>query len=607
MTDQHILQETFDSLPKLDYIPLLDAILKELKATNTPIFQLSSDQNRLLIRAYDFADKIATENKTLNPLTQTTGIRAATVNFEDAAKFCDKIRQIQELLKEKLNLACQPESPENILANICSDLGEFNQKKEDLPFNYDFNKQSPFTSKRLTIENSFTPNRSNGSDAIIKAHHFNIRFTGLADFQDNLSEYIRHHINTITDENSSERQDLNGLFNELLTRPDSSLNNLRSIIDQEALPRLLRDLKIDYLEYLKKGWKKTHSNANSPDLTLLQTLINRLKIVIEYVNNPNLDNAHYDITYLGETVNLRTVFSQSDAFDSLPIIPDYEGVIGESYNRNSNNFKEFNLGIRLKLNGSVSAYNEKSSLDYHIAEIDPTSPRHREYLQNSHKAKSFKTRVLKNVCLYYLIFAIDETGNTPDEEYNPILQFEQEVLRGFQSHQTNPEAITQLLLTIKNKIADSAWEVNRKVNRLKSFLQDFLLQKTVLNYEQKIVKLRLHKDILHQKPMDIINSQNFFKINLDDDDTSRSRSSAREALAYLKVGENQLSQDSLASLEVTFTFDDVRYFTVEEEQKFALRYNIDGIKALPVVFYPIRKLNAEDIKKQEKNQSSSSL
>ncbi len=178
MTDQHILQETFDSLPKLDYIPLLDAILKELKATNTPIFQLSPDQNRLLIRAYDFAAKIATENKNLNPLTQTNGIRAATVNFEDAAKFCDKIRQIQELLKEKLNLACQPESPENILAKICSDLGEFNQEKEDLPFNYNFNKQSPFTSKRLTIENSFTPNRSNGSDANIKAHHFNIRFTG---------------------------------------------------------------------------------------------------------------------------------------------------------------------------------------------------------------------------------------------------------------------------------------------------------------------------------------------------------------------------------------------------------------------------------------------
>ena len=33
MTDQHILQETFDSLPKLDYLPLLDAILKELKTT----------------------------------------------------------------------------------------------------------------------------------------------------------------------------------------------------------------------------------------------------------------------------------------------------------------------------------------------------------------------------------------------------------------------------------------------------------------------------------------------------------------------------------------------------------------------------------------------
>lgn len=596
MSDKHTLKENFDPLAQLDYIPLLDEILKELTTNNFRIFQLSPHQDRLLIRAYDIAYKIA-QNQNLNPLTQTLGVRAATVNFKSDRKFYDKIRAIQDLLKEQLNQACSPHSPQDILSQICTDLSEFDQEKDSLPFNYPLKKHYPFNSQRLTIENNFTPNRSTGGESIIKAHHLNVRFTGLADFEEHLIENIRHYIEIITEENSSERQELNALLNELASQPNSSLFKLRTLIDTEALPRLLRDVRIDYLEYLKQGWRKTHPNSDSPDLKLLQTLINRLKLVIEYVNNPNLDNAHYEISYLGETVNLRTAFSQADAFDSLPIIPNDEGVMGESFNRNNTNFKEFNLGLRIKLNGAVNAYNEKSSLDYHITEIDPTSFRHQENLQDPNKARSFKSRVLKTACLYYLIFASDETGEIPDEEYNPIPAFEQDVLTVFQSNITNPQAVQNLLLTIKNKIADSPWKVSLKVNRLKTFLQNFLLQKTILTHEPKTVKLRLRRELLQDQAMEIINSQNFFKINLDQTDPIRAKAAAREALAYLEVGENQLSENSIASFEVTFTFDDIRYFTLEDKQDFALRYNIDGIKALPVVFYPLRRFKKEEERK----------
>ncbi len=601
MSDKHTLKENLDPLAQLDYIPLLDEIFKELKTNKPGIFVLSDDQNRLLIRAYDIAYKIA-QNQNLNPLTQTLGVRAATVNFKSDRQFYDKIRAIQGLLKEQLNQACSPLSPQDILSQICTDLSDFDQDKDSLPFNYPLKKHYPFNSQRLIIENNFTPNRSVGGESMIKAHHLNVRFTGLADFEEHLIANIRHYIEIITEENSSERQELNALLNELASQPNSSLFKLRTLIDTEALPRLLRDVRIDYLDYLKQGWRKTHPNSDSPDLKLLQTLINRLKLVIEYVNNPQLDNAHYEISYLGETVNLRTAFSQADAFDSLPIIPAQEGVIGESFNRNNNNFKEFNLGLRIKLNGAVNAYNEKSSLEYHITEIDPTSSRHQENLKDPSKARSFKSRVLRTACLYYLIFASDETGEIPDEEYNPIPAFEQNVLTVFQSNTTNPQAVHNLLLTIKNKIADSPWQVSLKVNRLKTLLQNFLLQKTILTHEPKTVKLRLRRELLQDQAMEIINHQNFFKINLDQADPIREKSAAREALAYLEVGENQLSENSIASFEVTFTFDDIRYFTLEEKQDFALRYNIDGIKALPVVFYPVRRLKEEEKKPGEKNE-----
>jgi hypothetical protein len=67
------------------------------------------------------------------------------------------------------------------------------------------------------------------------------------------------------------------------------------------------------------------------------------------------------------------------------------------------------MGMRLKLNGSVNAYNEESSLDYYMTEIDPNSQRHKDQIKDSAKAKSLKIKVLKVLCLYYIIFAVDET------------------------------------------------------------------------------------------------------------------------------------------------------------------------------------------------------
>ena len=126
---------------------------------------------------------------------------------------------------------------------------------------------------------------------------------------------------------------------------------------------MLRDVKIDYLEYLMKEYARTHtSNTNSHGFGFLNTLIVRLRALLNYINSPELDDSHYEVAYLGETVNLRTAFSQANAFDMLPVITEYEGVIGESTDKDQD-IKEFNIGLRLKLNGAVNAYSEESVLD----------------------------------------------------------------------------------------------------------------------------------------------------------------------------------------------------------------------------------------------------
>ncbi len=146
-----------------------------------------------------------------------------------------------------------------------------------------------------------------------------------------------------------------------------------------------------------------------------------------------------EVSYsLNEAVNLKTAFSQANAFDKLPIIPEYEELIGESVDQEKG-IKEFNLGIRLKLNGEVNTYQEDSVLDYFINEIDPDSQRHKEQLQDPVKGKFFKEKVLTTACLYYFIFAVDEERKIEDKDYNPIPKFEQDVLKKLKPGTTDDE------------------------------------------------------------------------------------------------------------------------------------------------------------------------
>ncbi|MBE9224907.1 hypothetical protein IQ264_05430 [Phormidium sp. LEGE 05292] len=479
--------------------------------------------------------------------------------------------------------------------NLCTELSQFNSDKAALPFNYPFNTTHSFRSQRLTIENSLAETRRNGTQSVIKAHHLNVRFEGLLQFDEKLSASLKAYIDTIASPNSQDWEELNDLLanisNQDKEKP-SEITELRKIVDTESLPRLLRDVKIDYLEYLRNECAKTNlSKTNALGFECLETLIARLKAFSNYINNPELDGPHYEVSYLKETLDLRTAFSQANAFDMLPIIPDYEGVIGESIDKDRG-IKEFNLGLRLKLNGAVNAYNEDSALDYYMTEIDPNSQRHKEQLNDPARAKNFKIKVLKIACLYYFIFAVDENGKIPDKSYNPIEKFEKDVLSKLKSDAIDDAKATDtqvkdLLCKIKNLILNqNDWQVISKVNALKSLLKTFLNQKEILEPFSKFVQIFINKSLLKKTPAKILNSRSFFSLDLNQEDQSKAKEKTREALAYIEVKPPEVNPESLTSLAVTFTFDDIRYFPDGEQQEFAMKHDIFGIKAMPVVFAP---------------------
>ncbi|PHJ67285.1 hypothetical protein VF14_00200 [Nostoc linckia z18] len=589
MTSKHTFEESSNPLAQLNYIPLLDKIIQLIQRKK--IFKLSPDKNKLLISAYELAYEIAinTNQQPLNALNKEIGVKAATVNFISDTEFYSKIQTIRDELRKQLDDACGQNQTQACLENICSSLSDFNENQPSLPFNYPFNQPYSFTSQRLTIENSLAEERRNGGDSVIKAHHLNVRFEGISQFDNKLLESIRVYIDKIATPDTDDWQEVTELLTEISQRENSELTELRRIVDTESLPRLLRDIKIDYLDYLRVECAKTNiRNSHTEGFECLETLINRLRLLSDYINEPNLDNTHFEVSYLLETAtSLRTAFSQADAFDKLPVVPEYEGVIGESIDKEKD-IKEFNLGLRLKLNGSVNAYDEKSVLDYYMTELDPTSQRHQEQLQDPVKSKNFKTKVLIIACLYYFIFAVDEDGKVADKDYNPIPKFEIDVLNKLKPGATSNEEVKNVLCNIRNLILNQdGWRVRQKLASLRNLLRSFLEKREILPPLSKSVQLCINTAILNKTAAKILKSRNFFKIDLIQETQSQAKAKAREALGYIEVVQPTVNLQSLTSLAVTFTFDDVRYFTEGNKQNFSMKYDTTGIKTLPVIFSPI--------------------
>lgn len=589
MTSKHTIEESSNPLARLDYIPLLDEILNLLKKKN--IFKWSDDKNKLLIQAYNIADKIATNSDLKLPslLDKEAGINAATVNFNSEIEFYSKVQAIRDELSRCLDLVCGENQTKAYLDNICTPLSNFNSNQPSLPFNYPFNKSYSFTSQRLTIENGLAEERRKGSESAIKAHHLNVRFEGILQFDNKLLESLRLFINNITTPDSEDCLELTDILEDISGRKKSELTEIRKIVDTESLPRLLRDVKIDYLDYLRVECAKTNiPGLNTEGFESLETLINRLRLFSDYINDQDLDDSHFDVSYsMDKALNLKTVFSQANAFDMLPIICEYEGVIGESVDREKGT-KEFNLGLRLKLNGSVNAYEENSVLDYYMAELDPNSQRHQEQLEDSAKSKYFKTKVLTIACLYYFIFAVDEEGKVADKDYNPIPKFEEDILNKFKPGGSSDREVKDVLCRIKNLILNQdGWQVKRKLAALKNLLQTFLKKKEILPPLSKSAELCINRAILNRKSSQILKSRNFFKIDLNQESQSQFKTKAQETLGYIEVMKPTVSLQSLTSLAVTFTFDDIRYFPDGNNQDFSMKYDLTGIKTLPVVFSPI--------------------
>lgn len=566
------LGEGGSSLAPVNYSSFLQQILRKLP--DYPLFGLSGDRQRLVIQIDPLAKALATTPGVDNPLISTQGVRTATVNFARGfeEQFPGKIQQIRSLLQEQLQqqLAGANEQSETIqelrdrlILNSLSDL----PKKDEKPLTLwqDFAKPYPNQqTQQLRIET----NRPGGESAL-KFHKLTINVDNINQFQDQLKQGIENYIETEANE-----EDQQEIFEQLQIEIEedwSAFYDLQKIVDTETLGKLKKYAQIVYLEYLLTYLPVTDQVGR----IYLQDLIRRLKLIEQYINSGKSD-ADYEVNYAGYTINYRDAFSRADAFDPLPIIPIVAGNLGE-YTDTNKGETQFICGFKMKLNGAVQAYGGQPSFDYHLGLINPDSQEHQENLANPETAKTFAEKVLKRVLLYYFVFACSRESLNPNYDpqselyYNPIEVFDARVLPILKG---NDERKKQSIFRgVVNGFND--YNIRGKIKCLGELLRNGLKQQTILPTGTYPIHITVKKGILS----DIESMPNGVFFNED-------IINPKKCLRYISVGEAKVDTEALCQIPATIKIEDIRYFTDESREEFTWKYQIDGIKVLPVLWTP---------------------
>lgn len=564
-------REGGSSLAPVNYSSFLQQIMRKLP--DYPLFGLSGDRQRLVIQIDPLAKALATTPGVDNPLISTQGVRTATVNFARGfeEQFPDRIQQIRFLLQQQLAGAISPsetiqELRDRLILNSLSELPKAVEKP--LSLWQDFAKPYPNQqTQQLRIET----NRP-GSDSALKFHKLTINVHNINQVQDQLKQGIENYILEVVDNEAEQQELLEMLQVEQVQEDWSEFHTLQKIVDTETLGKLKKYAQIVYLEYLLTHLPITDQIGR----IYLQDLIRRLKLIEQYINDPSKTKADYEVNYAGYTIDYRDAFSRAEAFDPLPIIPIVAGNLGEYTDKNQGE-TQFICGFKMKLNGAVQAYGGQPSFDYHLGLINPDSQEHQENLANPETAKTFAEKVLRRVLLYYFIFA--SRSNPLDPNYDPNSELEYPALEIFQTkvlpilQGNNEEQKKTLFYGMIKGFND--YNIRKKIKGLGELLRNGLKQQTILPTGTYPIHITVKRGILSE--IGSMSSGVFFNEDIIN---------PKKCLRYISVGEAKVDSEALCQIPATIKIEDIRYFTAESREEFTWKYQIDGIKVLPVLWTP---------------------
>lgn len=578
---------TNSDLANVDYTDLLAKILKVLKEQQ--IFTISKDNQRLRIDVNQVVNEVIKLNPA-NPLGSEKSVRAATLNFSSHSQdtFITQIKEITGYIQQHLTTAIQ-KNPANQLINrfefiqqLLTDLqtfkGEYKKDEKNqtiLDFTYPFLPAKNLQKQRLTVKrNENSPNKQ-----LLKAHKVKISVDKPRDFSATLLTGINNHLDVnFADINSQDREELEDIIDSLEKNSNSDIDTLQNLVNQETLGKLKKLTKIKYLEFLLENIDDNASEDNRRGKIYLQDLIRRLYLLEEYINDSSKADGDYEVNYAGTSVNYQSIFSRSEAYDILPIIPNIEGFLGETEDTSKEKI-EFTFGLKLKFDGKVQTDGGKSVFDYNLNILNPESKEHKEAVGNESEKSNFASKVLKIAFLYYFIFASRQDPTAADYdpqkelEYNPREKFEKDVLPILRS--SDDEAKKQLFRTW---IAGfKKLNIREKIKTLKKVLTNLIKRKTVFSSREYPIHISVKNSIL-ENDIDTINErETIFKAVL--------RKNFKECLKYINIGNATTQTNLLITLSGNINISEIHFLKTEDKETFDMEYDISPfVKVLPAIF-----------------------
>ncbi|MEZ2247196.1 hypothetical protein [Microcoleus sp.] len=569
----NILRLDDSDLVPVDYGDLLDKILEVLRGKNP--FSLSDDRRRLIVDIDAIAADVA-KIEVRKPLGSfERQAHSATVNFtpELETQFGTQIRQIEVYLRGHLqSILGESVAIDKFVASLTSPLESFKGKGTQLGLKYDFD--TPYHNlqkQKLTLEHIGA-----GSNSLLKFHKVTVSVRNADIFEQELKQGLENYIEEKAD-TDDDKEELNSLFQEMLEDENSDFYRLVRVVDRETLGQLKKEAKITYLEYILDNI--VPDQANSRGCIYLQDLIRRLRAIEEYISSDSDKvDGHYLVNYQGVEVNYQDMFSRSEAFDRLPIIPIIAGSLGETTD-NSGGDREFIFGLKIKLGNKVQSRGSHSVLDYNINLLNPDSEEHLAALKEPAHHETFFRKVLKIAFLYHFVFASPHNPLTAN--YNPELELDCDPILGFERivlpilQGSDEEMKKRLFRNFFTRFKEI--NVQHKIQCLKNLLQDFIKQKNILQSHTESRDILIKRSIL-ENINTTLQEKKFFKEVV--------QQNPKKTLQYISVVKAKTSKEAICQLPVNITIEDVRYFPTDESQSFSMKYHIQGINALPVLWIP---------------------
>jgi hypothetical protein len=561
-----------NELPFVDYSDLLTKIHEFLLEQNP--YQLKNEApNKFFIDLDKISAKVA-EKQINNPLIKGDYVRSSTVNINDKMllNFNQKIRDIEQLLQEKLNAILGERSAGEFINSFISDLKNFQKTQVDLNFTYSF-KGSELQKESLTMSSEHSENGTKKPN--LKAHKLTITISNTKEMKEQIKAGLKNYIQTKF--GNYDAEDLAEL-EEILSKDHQNIDQLIDILDKETLGKLKQEAQILYLKFLAHNVKLNHEDSdtdepNTNDLGAkhLYDLIDRLEKMLKFIE----EEGDVNLEYGGYSVDLKEIFYQSNVFDMLPIIPIVDGSIGETTDT-ENGKREFIFGMSVKLNGPVQTANKNSAFDYYTDLLNPQSPEHQEELKN--KKDSFVRKLFKLLLCYYFVYANPVKLQTT--EFDVTESFKQKILPIFTGkNEENKQKLLAKMLEGFNIL-----NVSKKINELKQVIQK-LLKRTTLEPLQETLSIRVKTGILEKKIDQIIENRTFFDNIINEN--------PKKSLRFITIESQNINPNSVCTLPTDVQINDIFFYRSENSETFNMNYAYDKLKLLPIVFVPHQVLEDE--------------